>query len=78
MKNRISFTGLCALLCTFLFLFSCSEKSEYMQTIPSDAAFVMTFDMKSLSEKGDVADWIKSEKTHLFLTLLAAVWVKEL
>ena len=62
MKNRISFTGLCALLCTFLFLFSCSEKSEYMQTIPSDAAFVMTFDMKSLSEKGDVADWIKSEK----------------
>ena len=62
MKNRISFTGLSALMCTFLFLFSCSEKSEYMQTIPSDAAFVMTFDMKSLSEKGDVADWIKSEK----------------
>ena len=36
-----------------------------MQTIPSDAAFVMTFDMKSLSEKGDVADWIKSEKKRI-------------
>ena len=66
MKNRISFTGFCALLCSFLFFFSCSEKSEYMQTIPSDAAFVMTFDMKSLSEKGDVADWIKSENACTF------------
>lgn len=66
MKKRISLTRLCALLCAFLFLFSCSEKSEYMQIIPSDAAFVVTFDMKSLSEKGDVSEWIKSEKNASF------------
>lgn len=62
MKNRISFTRLCTLLCAVLFLFSCSKKTEYMQTVPSDASFVVTFDMKSLSRKGDVANWVKSEK----------------
>lgn len=66
MKKRISFTGLCTMLCAALFLFSCSEKTEYMQAIPSDASFVVTFDMKSLSQKGDVPNWIKSGKIASF------------
>ena len=60
MKNRISFAGLCTILCAVLFLFSCSEKTEYLQAVPSDASFVVTFDMKSLSQKGDITNWVKS------------------
>lgn len=36
-----------------------------MQTIPSDAAFVVTFDMKSLSEKGDIPNLIKTNADKL-------------
>ena len=70
MEKRLSLAGLCACLCTLLFLFSCSKKTEYLQTIPSDAAFVVTFDLKSLSQKGNVADWIKAPQNASLMNAL--------
>lgn len=43
-----------ALLAVVMLLASCSQKSEYTNAIPKDAAMVMSFDFKAMAEKSGI------------------------
>jgi hypothetical protein len=51
MKRFLSLMGVAMLLLT-----SCSKKDENLKVIPKDAICVLSFDLKSLSEKADVKE----------------------
>ncbi len=70
MKKFIIMRNAALLFVVSFFLLSCSKQSELLNVIPKDAPMVVTVNLNSIVEKGEMKDFVKSP---MFATIKKAI-----